>query len=58
MRLNMERVPQGLNAPLMLIAAFCERVLRESGFTTDSCARYAVATAYATTKVAAFKAVA
>ena len=47
----------GLNAPVTAIAAFCERVLLESGFADEAYARYAIEAAYATTNLATFKAV-
>lgn len=49
---------KGLNAPLTAIAAFCEGVLLESGFADEAYARYAVRATYATTNLAAFKAIA
>lgn len=48
---------KGLNAPLAAIAAFCESVLLDAGFADEAYARYAVEATYATTNLAAFKAV-
>lgn len=48
---------KGLNAPLTAIAAFCERVLLDSGFADEAYARYAVEATYATTNLATFKAI-
>lgn len=48
---------KGLNAPLTAIAAFCEGVLLDAGFTDEAYDRYAVAATYATTNLATFKAI-
>lgn len=48
---------KGLNAPLIAIAAFCESVLLDAGFTDEAYARYAVEATYATTNLATFKAI-
>lgn len=49
--------PKGLNAPLTSIAAFCEGALLASGFVDEAYTRYAVEATYATTNLAAFKAI-
>lgn len=49
---------KGLNAPETAIAQFCEQALLEAGFTDDAYVRYAVRATYATTNLAAFRAVA
>jgi hypothetical protein len=48
---------KGLNAPLAAIAAFCERVLLDSGYADEAYARYAVEATYATTNLSTFKAI-
>jgi hypothetical protein len=48
---------KGLNAPLTAIAAFCEGVLLDAGFSDDAYGRYAVEATYATTNLATFKAI-
>jgi hypothetical protein len=48
---------KGLNAPLTAIAAFCEGVLLDAGFSDEAYARYAAEATYATTNLAAFKAI-
>lgn len=45
------------NAPLTAIAAFCEEVLLDSGFSEEAYARYAVQATSGATNLAAFKAV-
>lgn len=48
---------KGRNAPLTAIAAFCEEVLLDSGFSEEAYARYAVQATSGATNLAAFKAV-
>lgn len=48
---------KGKNAPLTAIAAFCEGVLLDSGFSEEAYARYAVQATSGATNLAAFKAV-
>jgi hypothetical protein len=48
---------KGLNAPLTAIAAFCESVLLDAGFSDEAYARYAIEATYASTNLATFKAV-
>lgn len=47
----------GFNTPRAAIAAFCERVLLDTGFTAEAYARYALDATWATTNLATFKAV-
>lgn len=48
---------KGPNAPLMSIAAFCEGLLLEDGFTDEAYARYALDATSAGTNLATFKAI-
>lgn len=48
---------KGLNAPLTAIAAFCESVLLDAGFSDEAYVRYAIEATYATTNLATFKAI-
>jgi len=47
----------GFNVPVAAIAAFCERVLLDTGFVDEAYARYGVTATYATTNAALLKAV-
>lgn len=48
---------KGSNAPVTAIAAFCESVLLDAGLDDEAYARYAIASTYATTNLATFKAI-
>ncbi len=48
---------KGSNAPVTAIAAFCESVLLDAGLADEAYARYAIASTYATTNLATFKAI-